>query len=166
MSSPFNKTTTNMQVWSVMFPVSCSANIGIRGEFGLAGESAGLPEEFIREGARIAQALQVTTPTVSTWNPTIDSMTLAAENSLLRKEIERINHKLAELEERIPREKVILLREISNEQAKQEICQLFSSGRTLYYSDIADELRLDLKLVVEICQELEEAGEIAVDDSA
>jgi Mn-dependent DtxR family transcriptional regulator len=63
-------------------------------------------------------------------------------------------------------EKVIALREIPREQAKQEIQQLFSSGRTLYYSDIAEELRLDLKLVVDICRELEENGEVKVDESA
>ena len=164
MSSPFNK-TTDIERWSAMFLASHFANIVTGGEFELPGESAGLPEERIRERARIAQALQVTTPTVSTWSPAIDFVTLATENILLRKEVDRINDKLAELEERIPEEKMIVLREIPREQAKQEIQQLFSSDRTLYYSDIAEELGLDLKLVVEICQELEEAGEIAVDDS-
>ena len=66
----------------------------------------------------------------------------------------------------MPEEKVIVLREMSREQAKQEIQQLFSSGRTLYYSDIAEELRLDLELVVDICRELEESREVKVDRSA
>lgn len=55
---------------------------------------------------------------------------------------------------------MIVLREISKEEAKQEIRGLFAGGRTLYYSDIAEELRLDLKFVVELCHELESAGEI------
>jgi len=50
------------------------------------------------------------------------------------------------------------------EEATEEIRQLFSSGRTLYYSDIAEELRLDLELVVDICHELQESGEIGIDD--
>ena len=165
MSSPF-KETTDMQLQSVMPFTSHFVTMGLRGEFELLRESAGLSEEDIRERAQIAQAMQITGLTPSTWSPTIDIMTLAGENVLLRKELDRINHKLAELEERMPEEKVIVLREISREQAEQEINQLFSSDRTLYYSDIAEELGLDLKLVVEICQELEEAGEIAVDDSA
>ena len=61
---------------------------------------------------------------------------------------------------------MIVLREISREQAKQEIQQLFSSGRTLYYSDIAEELSLDLELVVDICRELEGNREVRVDKSA
>ena len=66
----------------------------------------------------------------------------------------------------MPEEKVIVLREISREQAKQEIQQLFSSGRTLYYSDIAEELGLDLELTVDICRELQESKEIKVDENA
>jgi len=165
MSKPFNETTVST-AQAFLVNSNLLANIWRRGEFDLPTESAGIPEEDIRERARIAQALQFAKSAVSTWSPTIDLMTLAGENVLLRKELDRINHKLAELEERIPEEKVIVLRQISREQAKQEIKQLFSTGRTLYYSDIAEELGLDLKLVVEICQELEEAGEIAVDDSA
>lgn len=128
--------------------------------------SAELPEEYIIGRARFAQSLNVQMPVVGTRGRVIDPMTVTTENIILRKEIERINQKLVELEERMPQEKVIILREITREEAKQEIQHLFSIGRTLYYSDIAEELRLDLKLVVEICQELEEAGEVAVDDSA
>ena len=103
----------------------------------------------------------------------VDLPRLAAENILLRSEIEqmrgdleRTKQKVAELERRMPAEKVIVLREISREQAKQEIQQLFSSGRTLYYSDIAEELGLDLELVVDVCRELEESGEVKVEESA
>ena len=47
-------------------------------------------------------------------------------------------------------------------EAKKKIMELFSSGRTLYYSDIAQELGLELKLVVDICEELQSQGMIAV----
>jgi hypothetical protein len=40
---------------------------------------------------------------------------------------------------------------------------LFASGRTLYYSDIGQELGIDLNKVVEICEELEKEQEIGVD---
>lgn len=63
-------------------------------------------------------------------------------------------------------EKVIILREINREEARQEILELFSIERTLYYSDIAEKLQLDLKLVVEICHELEDAGKLMVDAAA
>ncbi|MFC1991979.1 hypothetical protein ACFLVC_04590 [Chloroflexota bacterium] len=59
-----------------------------------------------------------------------------------------------------------MLRDISKEQAREEIKQLFLTGRTLYYSDIADELSLDLKLVVDICREFQESNEVGVDKDA
>lgn len=88
---------------------------------------------------------------------------LVAENASLRKQISVIRKKLTDIEERIPEEKVVILREVSKEEAKQEVRTLFAGDRTLYYSDIAEELQLDLRLVVEICHELEEAGEITID---
>ena len=57
---------------------------------------------------------------------------------------------------------VIKLRKISKEEAEKEILELFSRGQVLYYSDIAERLRLDLKLVVEICNELQSKGKIEV----
>ena len=59
-----------------------------------------------------------------------------------------------------------MLRDITREEAKKEIRQLFLTGRTLYYSDIAEELELDLKLVVDICREFQENKEIGIDKDA
>lgn len=136
-----------------------------KGEPDLPTASAEVPEEYIRGRARLAQSLTVQISAVGTRGPVIDPMTLATENILLRKQIELINHKLAKLEDRLPEEKVIVLREMSREQAQDEIIQLFSSGKTLYYSDIAEELQLDLELVVDICRELQENGKIEVDEN-
>jgi deoxycytidine triphosphate deaminase len=70
------------------------------------------------------------------------------------------------LERGIEEEKIVVLREISKEEAEKEILKLFSGGQVLYYSDIAEKLRLDLKLVVEICNELQSKGRIeAIDDA-
>lgn len=91
---------------------------------------------------------------------------LILENWLLYRELQRIKHRLSELEERIPEEKVIVLREIKREDAKKEIRELLKGGRTLYFSEIAGELSIDLELVVGICQELLEKGEIGVDGDA
>ena len=125
--------------------------------------SVGFPEEDIRQLVRIAQVLATTR---YAWNPATELIgNLARENAFLRKEIEDIKQKLADVERKIPEERVIVLREITREKAKQEIQQLFSSGRRLYYSDIAQELRLNLELVVDICHELQEGGEIEIDES-
>jgi len=82
------------------------------------------------------------------------------EYILLQRELEQVKQRLLELE---AKEKVIVLKEITEEEAREEIRQLFAGGRTLYYSDIVKELKLDLKTVVELCNELQERGEIKVD---
>lgn len=48
---------------------------------------------------------------------------------------------------------------------KDKIEELFKSSGILYYSDIAEKLRLDLEIVVNICNELMEEGKIEVADS-
>jgi len=55
-------------------------------------------------------------------------------------------------------EKVIVLRTLTREEAKQEIIQLFKTGETLDYGDVAERVRIDLPLVVEICNELQNEG--------
>ena len=81
----------------------------------------------------------------------------------LQEELKQTKQRLLELESRVSGEEVIVIREITREEAKQEIQQLFESGRTLYYSDIARELQLDLELVVGICNELQESDVVEVD---
>ncbi len=57
-------------------------------------------------------------------------------------------------------EEIVLLRSISREKAKEEIMKLLDKSDKLYYSDIANALRLDLKEVVEIIEELEAEGKV------
>lgn len=85
----------------------------------------------------------------------------ASEKVLLR--IESLEQRLKNLEETMPKEVVVVIREISREEAKTEIVRLFKKGKILYYSDIARELSLDLELVVDICEELRKQGEITID---
>lgn len=91
---------------------------------------------------------------------------LQEETAYLKKRLEAVEQRLQQLEACLPRQQVVVLREISREQAKDEISKLFLEGGRLYYSDIAHKLRLDLELVVEICRELLEKGEIQVDEHA
>ncbi len=97
-------------------------------------------------------------------------MTLVSEQR--DSEIRELKARVAALEEQVARleensvEKVIILREITKEEAKAEIIDLFATGEILYYSDISERLRIDLEMVVEICRELKAEGAIRVDDDA
>lgn len=88
------------------------------------------------------------------------------EHLSLQGELKQVKQRLVELENRDSSGKVTVLRDITREEAKKEIRQLFTSGRTLYYSDITEELKLDLKLVVDICREFQENKEIGIDEDA
>ena len=96
-----------------------------------------------------------------------------AATATLSSDVERLKAKVAALEQEVAQlkasasdEQVIVLRNVTKAQAKQEILELFQSGEMLFYSDIAQRLKLDLPLVVDICQELRDAGEIEVDADA
>ena len=45
-------------------------------------------------------------------------------------------------------------------ESKQKIERLFREGKALWYSDIAEILELDLKIVVDICRGLIKEGKI------
>lgn len=88
-------------------------------------------------------------------------------NSRLQKRVLNLEKQLQELREDRVIEKAIILRKVTKEEARREIQELFTStNETLYYSNIVERLSLDLELVVEICRELREKGEIAVDEQA
>jgi len=84
----------------------------------------------------------------------------------------QMESRVTALEERVTRleehseEKVIEVREVTIDEARAEIVDLFAAGETLYYSDIAERLRLDLEMVVEICDKLEEEDMIHVANDA
>jgi regulator of replication initiation timing len=109
-----------------------------------------------------------------TYSPYETVVRIMQENAELRLENRKLAAIAAKLEKRMnilesklpEEENVIVLREITREEAKAEIANLFSEGQTLYYSDIATKLRLDLELVVDICNELMNEGEISIADSA
>jgi len=88
---------------------------------------------------------------------------LLGEIQDLRERVAALEHKVDELKTSTTEAEVIVLRTITSDRARQEIMELFHSGETLFYSDIAQRLRIDLATVVEICEELRDAGEIEVD---
>ena len=58
-------------------------------------------------------------------------------------------------------QEAIILRDVSSEQAKAEIEELFrNTTDSLYYSDIMEQLGIDLELVVSVCSELLDEGKI------
>jgi DNA-binding MarR family transcriptional regulator len=90
---------------------------------------------------------------------------LRKDNKTLLARVKSLEERLALVERSQPSEKVVVLREISKKDAEKEICTLFAKGETLYYSDIAEKLNLDLPTVVDICGDLQKRGEIKVDDN-
>ncbi|WP_420433435.1 hypothetical protein [Candidatus Poriferisocius sp.] len=77
-----------------------------------------------------------------------------------------LEERVARLEEHSAEEKVIELREVTKDEARAEILDLFATGETLYYSDISERLRIDFDMVVDICRELQQEGAIGVNDHA
>lgn len=75
---------------------------------------------------------------------------MATELGALR---DRVNALEAQLEPR-----VVVIRDISRDQAKQELLHYFKEHPQSYPSDAALELRLDAALVREVCSELIQAG--------
>ena len=96
---------------------------------------------------------------------------------LLKSEIERLEQLVQELTARVAElerdsegakdaqpDGFIEIREISKGQAKKEIRQAFESGQPLDQADLADELSLEISIVVEVCNELIEEGVVVFYD--
>ena len=88
---------------------------------------------------------------------------LKAELAKLRTRVVSLEHEVETLRGSSVGQEVIVLRTVERDQAKREIGELFQTGETLYYSDIATRLRIELPVVVELCQELQDEGEIEID---
>ena len=92
--------------------------------------------------------------------PTGESLWPALELIQLREKLKALESQVAHLAEAtLPvQERVIILRSITREDAKNEIVRLFQAGDVLDYGDIAERLQIELPLVVDICNELEREG--------
>ena len=88
---------------------------------------------------------------------------LLSEVASLRERVEFMESQFARIPENILYE-VIEIREVGKEEAKAEIMALFDASKgPLYYSEIMEQLGIELELVVEICQELIDEGVIGLD---
>lgn len=76
----------------------------------------------------------------------------------IKEQLYEINKELKSL--RTPTEEILIFREISKEEAKEEIKKYFfeHKGSEISYSNLVRETNLDLRLVVNICSELEAEG--------
>ena len=88
---------------------------------------------------------------------------LLDEVASLRERVTFLESELSRITENYVPE-IIELREVSREQAKAEITELFGTTEgPLYFSDIEAQLGIELELVVEICQELIDEGVVGLD---
>jgi len=146
-----------MKSLSASFDESATADIG------MLTISSGVPATVLEEKGRLLGGVRA----MPTWTSSssdiveLENAQLREENLYLRGRLRTIEDRLATLEASLPKNKVVVLRGISKPQAKKEIIALFAKEKTLYYSDIAERLGLDLQLVVEVCQELEDEGVIS-----
>ena len=78
----------------------------------------------------------------------------------LQREVEHLKRRVHELEiqQEIPNVKEILLRKINREPARREIEELFKKGGYYDPGEVADILRMDVRMVVDICNELIREG--------
>jgi len=85
---------------------------------------------------------------------------------ILRSEVSKLEKELDEIK-RANKPHIIVLREISREDAKKEILGLLDNlkGEQIYPSDIADKLSIDFLMVMDILDELEKEEEIEVVNS-
>lgn len=132
--------------------------------------SSGIPIEVLEsKGRLLASIAGVSAFVVGMESPEWleqENAQLRTENYALRQRIRAIEERLANIEATIPKEEVIVLREISRDEAKAEIERLFTEGGTLYYSDIAKKLCIDLELVVDICEELFKEGKVRIAEAS
>lgn len=87
----------------------------------------------------------------------MENAKLEAENKALRAKV--VAMQATNSAER-PEERLLEIREIPREQAKEEVRIYFKQhhGEAIYPSDIMEALSLDYDLVYEICEELEKEG--------
>ncbi len=84
----------------------------------------------------------------------------------LREEIENLKARLERLEKQrgISEEaEIIEIREIPLEQVKKEMLTLLADGKTRYADEIASELKLDIRDVIEAFKQLKAEGKLFID---
>ena len=119
----------------------------------------------IEAGKRVEEARQAGESAAETAIRAAAKAEETMKTELLQR-IEMLEKRLKNIEDTFPKQKTIILREITREEAMQEIEELFKKGYTLFYSDIAEKLHIDLELVVDICEELIKEGKVKIADAS
>jgi hypothetical protein len=112
-----------------------------------------------------AQSRRVTLlPAVADYLSVINTLRLQLTVNELVERNKKTALRIEQLEEtvRTSRDLYEELRDVSVEQAAQEIRELFnkSPGRDIYYSDLAQELKIDVATIMEACDSLVDGGVI------
>jgi predicted transcriptional regulator len=82
----------------------------------------------------------------------------------LKKQVAILSARVAELEREteaardMKSDNIIVLRDITREQARKEILEAFAADEPLDHADLAEGLRLEISLVFEACNELIDEG--------
>ena len=120
---------------------------------------------------RLVDASSTQYNSLSITEQTIAEIVSAAIESALcpiQRRLDLIESQLSEISELISQdrdEETIILRDVSFKQAKEEIEELFKNTTdNLYFSDIMEQLGIDLELVVSVCNELLDEGKIEYGD--
>ena len=94
--------------------------------------------------------------------------TVQVNMSTLKEEVDQLRNEVARvvgLLEARHAAGVIEIREVSDQQAKGEVLELFqSSDGPMYFSDIEENIGIDIEQVVRVCRKLMTEGKIKVDD--
>lgn len=95
----------------------------------------------------------------------VETLSRAQEMTELRQRVSALEEEVSQLRSALEgvRERVLVLRTLTREEARGEIVRLFQEGGVHDYGEIAERLQLDLALVVDICNELEGEGLIGGD---
>ena len=130
-------------------------------------------------GLKLKKEMEFLAPTDIEYTPINDpallhAVTDALRTTLLLKETgdDRIIQLLTDIKEQVielnkgignlksVEEKVIVFKELSKKEAKEEIKKYFAEHKDslISYSELVDNLKIDLKSIVEICSELEKEG--------
>lgn len=104
--------------------------------------------------------------------PSDTTLAVLEENSNLKQHVARLETRILALELDSPTithqypPQTLELRQITDQEACTEMQQLFKNTDVpLYYSDISQQLQLDLEQVVRVCDELYQTGQIFVDEA-
>jgi len=118
-----------------------------------------IAQQKIQEDYR-AELLKKQLPSVEIWHdPRVDELTEDVRE--LKETVYQLAEKIVYLEERTEEEE-LLIREISYEQAKEEIAQYFvdHDGENIDPADIQGALGIDIMLAIAVCKDLEQEGKI------